>query len=279
MEFMLTTDLSALPKQLECNFEEVKDWLSSALEKYENLVVTEDDLSRAKADVAKLRKFTKALDSERIAIKKAYMAPYTALEERVSELKAMCERPIQAIDGQVKAFEERRKHEKKDALHAYFDAKCGAAAEYIAFEDVLDPKWLNVTFDMAKAKEQIDEILQRFNEDTKALEEICKGCTSSEAYALRECFWHTHSISRVLEYKNQMNAHREDHEAHLQEPVFCARELTDRIMDDSTICANGDADNMRKDEVEITFRVRGTAEQIQKLKAFLISTGIEYSKA
>lgn len=279
MEFTLTTDLSALPRQLECNFDEVKEWLSGRLERYANLIVTEDDLSMAKADVASLRKFVRALDGERIAIKKAYMAPYEALEQRVNELKAMCERPIQAIDGQVKTFEERRKKEKKDGLRAYFDAKCGEAGRYIAFEDVFDPKWLNATVGVEKAKEQIDEILQRYNEDMEAMESICNGCTGAEAYALREYYRQTRSIAQVLEYKGRMDAFKEKREATLEAPVFHASELTDRITSYHTDRAMSEADGTGKDSIEICFRVRGTPEQIRNLKAFLISSGIEYEKA
>lgn len=279
MEFTLMTDLSALPKQLECNFDEVRSWLAARLEKYDNLIVTQEDLPVAKADVASLRKFVKALDGERIAIKKAYMAPYEALEQRVNELKAMCERPIQAIDTQVKAFDERRKQDKKEALQTYFAQVSGMAGEYISFEDVFDPKWLNATVSEDKAKEMIDEIAKRYNDEIEALESICKGCSAVERFAIREYYRQTRSMAGAVEYKRQMEAHKDTNGVAKEEAISYGVKLTDEISESTTDRATSQKSCFEKESIEICLRVRGTLEQIQQLKQFLIANKIAFEKA
>ena len=77
MEFRMTTDLSVMqPKELTFNFEELYEAISEKTEKYRNLIVTEDGIAEAKKDRANLRKLADALNSEKIAQKKAFMKPY-----------------------------------------------------------------------------------------------------------------------------------------------------------------------------------------------------------
>lgn len=64
--FEVRTDFSALPKKIDFNFEEMKNYLSENLEKYKTLVVTEDAISAAKADRAKLRKLAETINQRKI---------------------------------------------------------------------------------------------------------------------------------------------------------------------------------------------------------------------
>lgn len=48
--FEVRTDFSALPKKIDFNFEEMKNYLSENLEKYKTLVVTEDAILETAID-------------------------------------------------------------------------------------------------------------------------------------------------------------------------------------------------------------------------------------
>ena len=69
MDFKIKTDLSVLPKVIEFNHEELKNFLIEKTSKYNSLVVTEDNIKSAKEDKAKLNKFKTAIENERKRIK------------------------------------------------------------------------------------------------------------------------------------------------------------------------------------------------------------------
>ena len=116
MEFVMGNSLEALPKTIDFNFEELKTQLASSLELYTGLVVTEDGIKSAKEDRAKLNKLREALETKRKEVKKECMAPYTDFEGKVKELVGLIDKPIAAIDGQLKGYEDKRRSEKREAV-------------------------------------------------------------------------------------------------------------------------------------------------------------------
>ena len=76
--------------------------------------------------------------------------PFVRFESEVKELIALVDKPITAIDAQVKAFEERRKADKRNSLEAFFNSSIADNSELLKFDDIFNEKWLNVTFSEAK---------------------------------------------------------------------------------------------------------------------------------
>ena len=70
MEFLIKTDLNAIPQAIDFNFEEMKAELTEKLTAYNALVVTEDSIRDAKADKAKLNKLRTAVEDKRKEVKK-----------------------------------------------------------------------------------------------------------------------------------------------------------------------------------------------------------------
>lgn len=58
------------------NFQELKAEISETVRDYEMAVYTDDTIKQARADRAKLRKFTEALEDKRKEIRKKYLEPY-----------------------------------------------------------------------------------------------------------------------------------------------------------------------------------------------------------
>lgn len=167
-EIRMITDLdSAVPQSLDFNFEEVKDWLAENLTVYRSMVVTEDALGAAKADKAKIRKISSAISEQRIAVKKRYLEPYNSFEAKMKELSGMCDEAAKNIDTQVKAFEDKRKAEKRDMLKAHFQSVNHQS--WLAFERVENPRWLNATFSFEEAKKEIDDKVKTIKADLETI--------------------------------------------------------------------------------------------------------------
>lgn len=60
---------------------------------------------------------------------------------------------MKPIDEAIKTHDENQKADKKKQLVAYFDSIIGDLAESVTFERVFDPKMVNASTSMKKAKE------------------------------------------------------------------------------------------------------------------------------
>lgn len=285
MEFRMTTDLSKAlkPQEITFNYEELKTELAEKLEKYQGLLVTEDGIAEAKKDRAMLRKVRDALNGEKIAVKKQWMGPYADFEEKVKELIEMCDAPAREIDEQIKAFENCKKQEKKEALASFFGENIGEAAEYVSFDHIFDPKWLNTTVAMETAQEQIQEICSRYKEDTAVLTGMCNDVEPSVAAAMKRAYRATRSLSNAICVKQEIEretelarkrkeaeeARKAKEEEKKPEPSFAMPSVTQQVEQ---------LEKVSEDVVEVCFRVRCTKEQLNGLKGYIVANGIWYGR-
>lgn len=167
-EIRMITDLDkALPQSLDFNFDEVKAWLEENLKAYKTMVVTEDAIGASKADKAKIKKISAAISEQRIAIKKRYMEPYNTFELKMKELAGLCNEAAENIDTQLKAFDEKRRAAKREALQTYFESI--DRPEWLTFERIEDPRWMNVTYDAETAKAAIHAFVGAIRENVETI--------------------------------------------------------------------------------------------------------------
>lgn len=129
------------------NFQEMKDALSRILERYQNVVYTEDMLSDAKADKKELTRLRKEIDDRRKEVKKAYLAPYNDFEAQVKELLAMVDAPLSEIKDFVSAMESQEKEAKREVIRTYYLQQAASLGDLAStvFDNAafFDSKWLN----------------------------------------------------------------------------------------------------------------------------------------
>lgn len=155
MEFVMGNSLEALPKTIDFNFEELKSQLAESLSLYTGLVVTEDSIKAAKEDRAKLNKLREALDTKRKEVKKECMAPYNDFEAKVKELLGLIDKPIAAIDGQLKEFEEKRRAAKRADILAIYEETVGELRPLLPFDKLWRDEWYNTGVSLKKIRESI----------------------------------------------------------------------------------------------------------------------------
>ncbi|MEG1180663.1 MAG: DUF1351 domain-containing protein [Oscillospiraceae bacterium] len=170
MEFILNTDLDkALPTVIDFNFKELKAELSTKLMRYKGAVVTQDGIAAAKADKATLNRLRTAIEDRRKDVKKQCLAPYIEFEVKCKDIVSMIDEPIEAIDCQLRQFEEQRKSEKLTALKEYFETKVGALAALVAFEKIFNPKWLNATARWEQVCADVDDVISKIEAEIKTI--------------------------------------------------------------------------------------------------------------
>lgn len=159
-----------LPKEILFNFDELKTALTEKVREYETAIYSEDQIKQAKADKAALNKLKKAINDERIRMEREYMTPFTEFKGKIGEIISIIDKPIAAIDEQVKAYDEKRQMEKAAEVQKYIE---GFSLPYeISLMKKFNPKWLNASMPMTAVKKEIDEAVVGIQDDLETLESV-----------------------------------------------------------------------------------------------------------
>ena len=156
-------ELEVIVKQnvgdIQFNYDEIKAELQARMELYKDAYFTEESKTIAKKEVAALRKMKDAIDRKRKDVKNQCLEPYKEFEDKAKELMYLIDEPIALIDGQVKAFEERRKQERRENIKSIYESLIGDMGEYISLEKIYNAKWENASTSMKSIKEEMEGLI------------------------------------------------------------------------------------------------------------------------
>jgi hypothetical protein len=301
IQFEVITDLAVInPKHIQTNFEDVDAYLTEAMEPYTQMVVTEDSIGDAKKTLAQLRKLKDGINAQKIAVKREWMKPYTEYEDKAKQLMSRVEAGISNIDGQVKDYDSRRKEQKLQELKDYFDqeARRYGVEEYLDWNLIRNPKWVNASFSVEDAENEISGIITRTAGDV----DYITGMESPFTAAMLIEYRRNRDLRAALSVEAHLKAVQEAEERKKSERLA---ETFREPENDS----DGDVENMgavigvdlaqmpdqayipqqfirpiEEDEppkpklYDLAFKVKVTMHQAHALKAFFAEQGIEYHK-
>lgn len=270
---------------LEWNYEAIKEEITEKVNMYSTIVYGDDQIKEAKADRAELNKFIKILEDKRKEIKKQCLAPYEAFEKQVKEIVAIIDKSVQAIDTQVKGYEEQKKQEKLQEIKAYAETK---NLWKFTYEQIADPKWLNASVSMKAIHEELDTIESEIAADVKILEdlpeysfealEVYKNTRDMrsgicEANRLKE------QADRKAEYEARKAAEIEEAVNSTPEPIEAqeeqAVEITEAVYEDDF---TPNFDEMPNNRSWVVIKAYMTQEELDELGAYLTERSIEYTQ-
>lgn len=156
-----------LPEAIQFNFEELKTQIAEKTEHYARIVYTDENIKKAKTDRADLNRLKKALNDERIRRQKDYMEPFNQFKAQIDEIIAIIDKPVQAIDVQIKEYEAIKQDEKKMHIEEMF--KNMDFPEWAQVEQLWNPKWLNTTFSMDQIEAELLEQRTRIRRECQTL--------------------------------------------------------------------------------------------------------------
>lgn len=300
VEFRITSDLQEIRKQaITTNYADVKAWVDGVAEQYRSIVVTEDGVQAAKQDRANLRKLQANIDQVRKECRAAALAVSAETEANCKELVATLETAVQNLDTQAKAFEARRKEEKKNRLSAHFDQAVCDMAEWLTFDDCFNSKWLNATYPESTAQMDINAAIDRCRADLNAI----RALHSEFETTLLDEYTRTRNISAVL-VKNEtlcrMKAVEEERKRkeaeaaakYEEQKAACAAvrmaSAGDAVIEEHSevgqviAAVEREAFERAVSEPEPTytvdFRVFGTAAQLDELRVYMRTKGIRFGR-
>lgn len=273
---------------IKFNYEELKGGLTASLQKYKNLVYTDDNIKEAKDDRATLNALKKSLNDEKIKIKKEFMVPYEDFESKIKELIELVDQPASEIDKQVKAYEEKEKAKKRETINTIYSENIGSYAELIPLEKLYDPRWENKTYKETDITKEIQDVVKKADSEVKVIEEL----KSEFEFQIKDTYFRTLDLGQALIEKQRLEKQKE-----LQEQLAKPKQ-TEVVVDNvaNTTIGNDDAiDAMRyavgvdtsneeskseeQEMCSVVFRVNCTPEQLKALGEYMRANGIQYGRA
>lgn len=265
MEFRLINPKSesGFVQAVEFNFDELQTELKTSLEKFQNIVYTDETIPEAKKDRAGLNKFKEIIESERKRIKKLCLKPYEDFEAKVKILTGLIDEPILAIDTQVKTYEQKKKDAKKADIEKFFTDNVGELSELLPLEKIFNEKWLNSSVNI---KNVFDEILQKI-EKVKFDIKTIKDLKSEWELTLIDTYLNTLDIASALAEKTRLEERKKALEDHIVE----ANKKVEEPTQPEVLDVQEEPKIYRRE-----FWVEGTADQLRALGQYMKENNIQY---
>lgn len=292
------TDENAI-KKIDWNYEELKQEITTRSNDYKTLVYTDDNIKDAKSDRANLNKFIKVLDTKRKDVKKMMLEPYTEFESQVKELIGIIGEANNNIDSQVKAYEQKKRDEKLVKVQEIYDGIFGGSdlLSVITWERAFKPTYLNATTTLKSIKTEMTELLERVTNELNIIdndngeyqfemkEAYLKDFNMAEALSVKQRFEENARRKAEYEAKRQaeLEARREREKAEAEKianagnlhiPKEAEAEHVKAVANDTAQSIG--IEDVKEEVIELAFRVRATASQLEGLKNYLKSNNIEF---
>lgn len=299
------------PKKFVWNKQELLDFAKEKVSKYENLVYTEENIKDLKKDISDLNKQRKAINDKKISIKKQYMEPYAEFENDVKDVLAIFDEGVQNLKAQQEEYETYRKQNKKKELIEFFDSICSGTEEILTFDKVFDPRYLNVTVSMKKAKEDIESKVKIVRSDLETIENLEDDVRYIAKSAYEKTMSMSIAMSEITKYR-AMKKKEEDEKARREAEKKAEEQARNEesTQEETTILekpelednTNKELDKAKKVEHKVqeqndnsvvdpfekkedtekiyctSFKVYGTKQQIMDLKNYINSKGLKIGK-
>lgn len=288
--------------KLTANFDEMKEALTEFIEPYTQVIVSEDAISEAKADRAKINAVAKHIDDYRKLVKKVYTEPLKQFEDKCKELVSICDQGKNNIDYQLAEFEEKRKQEKLSFLEDYYFYKVTKDnPEYITFKQALHPKWENKTVSLEECQKYINDTVQKVDKEvntirslhsqweTSLLDEYSRTHDLLSALALNERL--AEKAQQEAERKRKEQEERERRQAELEAQKEATKEAEQRVAledippltglaelanDWDTELKKAISEDQKKATYAGTFVIHGTKRVLGNVMHLLDEAGITY---
>lgn len=259
----------AVPESVAFNYEELKTALIEKAAMYETVVYTDDQVKTAKEDRANLNRLKKALNDERIRQEREYMQPFAAFKAQINEIIAIIDKPIAAIDMQVKEFEERQKEAKFAQIEAYWNS-CELPVP-VKFLQIMDSKWLNASVSMKSIQEAIDAKVEQIGNDLSVIRQL-----PAYAFEAEQTYLTSFDLARAITEAHRLQEMAERKAAHEAEQA--KRLQVSGEMKEIPVAPKAEPDDLPTEPKRewIAFQALLTPEEAKALGNYMKSNGIQY---
>lgn len=235
-------------------FEKVKKDLKDSIEKYKQLVVTEDEISKAKKDRAQLNRAAKMINDRKIQVKQIAFAQF---ENQCKELIGLIKEAMDSIDNQVEVYNQKEIDEKKETINKLW-ASFGNTE--ISLEKIFNEKWLNKTYSLSNIQSDMESAIDDYNKSIEIIKQLATNAFEQEL--LKQHYNETldlnYAMNQLNNYRNIVNKTSAEDDENVEEGI---------PFDD------GD-----EQLYTISFEVTSTKEKLQILSKFLRNNNFKFKQ-
>lgn len=256
----------------------------------ENQVITEQTKQSAKNTRADLNKEFKAFEEQKKFIKESVLAPYNEFEANYKEfIEKHYKGADDVLDKKIKNFENQLKEEKAERVKAFFEELCQAEKiDFVPYERL----GLNITLSVTETqlRKQVEEFITKVVNDVDLINNVPESdeYKSEVLFEYKKSLDANHSFRIVkerqeakqrelarIEAEKQAQAERQaklqaEQEAKEKEVLQAPQEV-EQVPNNQV----SSEQNPNNELYEMTFKVKGTREQLVALKQFIINNNIE----
>lgn len=163
----LQIDIKSLG-EITSNMAKIKNWALTMKESYEKMIFTEETMSIAKEEKAKINKVKTQLSAKRKEAIEEFNKPIKEFEQLAKETESILKDTYDSINNQVVSFENQEKDRKIQEIKDYFNEyKASHNLDFITFEQAN----VNVTLSasMKSLKEQAKAFIDQILEDIQLI--------------------------------------------------------------------------------------------------------------
>lgn len=125
------------------NYEDAEKQALAVAEKYKTMTFTDENIPEAKKAIAAINKLVKAIDAERISIKKQWNKPVVEYEQKNKKIQNILLSVANNIKKVIDDDEKARVMERENAIKSIFDEL--NTFDWLTLDKIKNEKWLNKT--------------------------------------------------------------------------------------------------------------------------------------
>ena len=269
VEFQVIDDFKNNLPTILSNIEQIKAWANEQTERDRTLVLqTPAEFEDAKKRCAQINRVIESIERKRKDVKKAYIEPYSTFEHSIKEVVTVLTDAKNNLWGQVTEAENTAKKERSAIYSDYWEKISRSnAGKYRSFHQILNRSWLTKAKTDADAFHEMDQILNKIQEDVSEIESLC----SDFIIPVLQYYKDGHDLKECLKYYLELTQaeQKASYAAAAAEAGPAAKSI-----------AEPPENSKETDEeyVTVDFRVKTTQRKLSLLKHFLNDNRITYGK-
>lgn len=178
--------LHASPPAVSFDFAGLVAWARGMTGKFENLVVTEDQVPEIKECMAELNKAKISLENSRKETVKELSAPLKTFEGQIKQVTAIFEETYKFLSEQVQHFVEQEREKKREIVQAAIAEELAARKDEVeAFAIPIQDKWLLKSTTLKSIREAVQGIIDQRIESLR-LQQQAEQARAERASAIEQ---------------------------------------------------------------------------------------------
>jgi hypothetical protein len=258
------------------NYDALIAWSKERTEVYAGLVVEETAIAGAKQDTADLRRVAKFASDERIRITREHEQKIKKTIDQLKEVTNIFNTAADNISSQVKAFEQKDKNAKQEAITAFFvKTVTPEIANYLTIGKLWNDKWLNKGYSIQDIEKEITEKITKATQDYRII--TVMGLSPEITAAMLESYFNRLDMGDALEKKRTLEEQAERLRVAKMQAEAKKEEPQSRADEQQNAPLPFEQPAIEEQVFTVDIRLFVTEKQKHMFRTFLIENGIKYT--